>query len=32
VPLRTRTPTTWFVNSMSDLFHVDMPLAVSYQL
>ena len=25
-PLRRRTPTTWFVNSMSDLFHEDMPV------
>jgi protein gp37 len=26
-PLRRTTPTTWFVNSMSDLFHEDMPEA-----
>lgn len=26
IPLRTKTPTTWFVNSMSDLFHEDMPV------
>jgi protein gp37 len=25
VPLRRRKPTTWFVNSMSDLFHKDVP-------
>jgi protein gp37 len=25
VPLRRRKPTTWFVNSMSDLFHADVP-------
>lgn len=25
VPLRTRKPTTWFVNSLSDLFHEDVP-------
>jgi protein gp37 len=25
IPLRTRTPTTWFVNSMSDLFHESLP-------
>jgi protein gp37 len=25
VPLARRTPTTWFVNSMSDLFHKDIP-------
>lgn len=25
VPLRTRKPTTWFVNSMSDLFHEALP-------
>jgi protein gp37 len=25
VPLRRRKPTTWFVNSMSDLFHQDVP-------
>ena len=25
IPLRTRRPTTWFVNSMSDLFHPDVP-------
>lgn len=24
-PLRRRKPTTWFVNSMSDLFHEDVP-------
>src|SRR5437879_10865153 len=24
-PLRRRQPTTWFVNSMSDLFHRDVP-------
>lgn len=24
-PLRRRTPTCWFVNSMSDLFHEDVP-------
>ena len=24
-PLRRRKPTTWFVNSMSDLFHEDIP-------
>jgi protein gp37 len=24
-PLRTRKPTLWFVNSMSDLFHEDVP-------
>jgi len=24
-PLRTRKPTTWFVNSMGDLFHEDVP-------
>ncbi|WP_017182238.1 phage Gp37/Gp68 family protein [Sphingobium xenophagum] len=24
-PLRRKTPTTWFVNSMSDLFHPDVP-------
>lgn len=24
-PLRRRTPTTWFVNSMGDLFHEDAP-------
>lgn len=24
-PLRRRVPTTWFVNSMSDLFHKDVP-------
>lgn len=24
-PLRTRKPTTWFVNSMSDLFHESLP-------
>jgi protein gp37 len=24
-PLRVRTPTTWFVNSMGDLFHEDVP-------
>ncbi len=24
-PLRRRTPTTWFVNSMGDLFHEDVP-------
>jgi len=27
-PLRRRTPTTWFVNSMSDLFHEDVPAAL----
>jgi protein gp37 len=27
VPLRRRKPTTWFVNSMSDLFHKDVPEA-----
>lgn len=27
IPLRSRTPTTWFVNSMSDLFHEHMPVA-----
>jgi len=26
VPLRRRVPTTWFVNSMSDLFHQDVPM------
>ena len=26
IPLRTRKPTTWFVNSMSDLFHEDLPV------
>lgn len=25
IPLRTRKPTVWFVNSMSDLFHEDVP-------
>lgn len=25
VPLRRKKPTTWFVNSMSDLFHKDVP-------
>lgn len=25
VPMRRRTPTTWFVNSMGDLFHRDVP-------
>jgi protein gp37 len=25
LPLRRRKPTTWFVNSMSDLFHPDVP-------
>ena len=25
LPLRTKKPTTWFVNSMSDLFHKDVP-------
>jgi protein gp37 len=25
IPLRRRKPTTWFVNSMSDLFHKDVP-------
>lgn len=25
LPLRTRKPTTWFVNSMSDLFHEGVP-------
>lgn len=25
VPLRRKRPTTWFVNSMSDLFHKDVP-------
>ncbi|WP_420406945.1 DUF5131 family protein [Hoeflea sp.] len=25
LPLRTRKPTTWFVNSMSDLFHGNVP-------
>jgi protein gp37 len=25
VPLKVRKPTTWFVNSMSDLFHPDVP-------
>lgn len=25
LPLRTKKPTTWFVNSMSDLFHPDVP-------
>ncbi len=27
VPLKRRKPTTWFVNSMSDLFHEDLPSA-----
>ncbi|MCL2330813.1 MAG: phage Gp37/Gp68 family protein [Phycisphaerae bacterium] len=26
IPLRTTKPTTWFVNSMSDLFHEEMPI------
>lgn len=26
IPRKTRKPTVWFVNSMSDLFHEDMPL------
>lgn len=26
LPLRTKKPTTWFVNSMSDLFHEDVPV------
>ena len=25
IPLRRKIPTTWFVNSMSDLFHPDVP-------
>lgn len=25
IPLRKRKPTTWFVDSMSDLFHADVP-------
>jgi protein gp37 len=25
LPLRTKKPTTWFVNSMSDLFHKEVP-------
>lgn len=25
IPLKRRKPTTWFVNSMSDLFHEDVP-------
>lgn len=25
IPLRRKNPTTWFVNSMSDLFHEDVP-------
>src|SRR4051812_20173659 len=25
IPLRTKKPTTWFVNSMSDLFHECVP-------
>lgn len=25
IPLRRKKPTTWFVNSMSDLFHEDLP-------
>lgn len=25
IPLRKKKPTTWFVNSMSDLFHADVP-------
>lgn len=27
IPLKRRKPTTWFVNSMSDLFHVGVPFA-----
>ncbi|AKD55051.1 DUF5131 family protein [Spirosoma radiotolerans] len=27
LPLKRKTPTTYFVNSMSDLFHEDLPLA-----
>ena len=27
VPLKRRTPTLWFVNSMSDLFHNEVPFA-----
>lgn len=26
IPLKRRKPTTWFVNSMSDLFHADVPV------
>jgi len=31
LPLQTKKPTTWFVNSMSDLFHEDVPFDVITQ-
>lgn len=32
IPLRRRTPTTWFVNSMSDLFHPGVPAGFVMQV
>lgn len=32
LPLRTKKPTMWFVNSMSDLFHEDIDEAWVYQV
>lgn len=32
IPLRRRKPTTWFVNSMSDLFHTDVPVGFIQQV
>lgn len=32
IPLKTKKPTTWFVNSMSDLFHKDIPLEYIQQV
>ncbi len=32
IPLKRKTPTIWFVNSMSDLFHPDVPDEFIYQV
>lgn len=32
LPLRVKKPTMWFVNSMSDLFHEDLPLGIVHRI